>query len=173
MPIEVGDEFGDFKASKATMAVWSMNDEHKFYFRYQKSDKKRNIVAYTHADCSFRVYAVTNKDGDMVKVTIISPNHICMGAVMQPHSTANWQAWLQRILPATLTVTKKTTPSEMINAVKLHHQVSITYGAAKRAKKNLLGDDLESQVMQFRVLPAYVDVVCATDLRAHVWCRRP
>ena len=87
---------------------------------------------------------------------------------MQPHSTANRQAWLQRILPATPSVTKKTTPSQIIYAVKLHHKVPITYAAAKRAKKNLLGDDLENQAMQFRLLPAYVDAVCTTDLQAHV-----
>ena len=51
-----------------------------------------------------------NKDNhDMVKVVTVNPNHICAGAVMQPRSTANRQAWLQCILPATLTVTKKTT----------------------------------------------------------------
>ena len=65
-------------------------------------------------------------------------------------------------------VTKKTTPLEIIGAAKLHHQVSITYGAAERAKKSLPGDDLESQAMQFRVLLAYVDAVCPADLRAHV-----
>ena len=37
----------------------------------------------------------------------------------------------------------------------------MTYTAAKRAKKSLLGDDLESQAKQFRLLPAHVDLVCA------------
>ena len=109
-----------------------------------------------------------NKDRNMVKVVTVNPNHICVGAVMQPRSTANRQAWLQRILPATLTIAKKTTPSEIIDAVRLHHKVSITYDAAKRAKKYLLGDDLESQAMQFRLLPAYMDVVHIADPQAHV-----
>ena len=51
-----------------------------------------------------------------------------------------------------------------IDAIELHHQMPITYAAKKRAKKSPLGDDLESQAMQFRLLPAY----CATDPRAHV-----
>ena len=90
-----------------------------------------------------------NKDRDMVEVITVNPKHFC---VMQPRSTANRQAWLLRILPATLIVTKKTAPSGIVDAVKLHHQVSVTCDAAKRAK-NLLRDDLESQ---FRLLPAYV-----------------
>ena len=72
----------------------------------------------THADCSFCVYAAMNKDHDMVDVIIVNPNHVCAGAVMLPHGSANWQAWLQCILdlriPATLTVAKKAPPSEII-----------------------------------------------------------
>ena len=63
---------------------------------------------------------------------------------------------------------KKTTPLDIIDAVKLHHQVSITYTAAKRATKNLLGNDLENWAMQFRLLPAYVDAICVADPQAHV-----
>ena len=165
MAIEEGDEFVDFKAFKAAMADWSITGEHKFTFRYQKSDKTRNIIVCAYADYFFRVYAAMNKDRNMVKVVTVNLNHICVGAVMQPRSTANRQACLQRILPATLTIAKKTTPSD---AVKLHHKVSITYDAAKRAKKYLLGDDLESQAMQFRLLPAYMDAVRIADPQAHV-----
>ena len=67
MPIEVGDEFVDFKAFKAAMSDWSITGEHKFTFRYQKSDKMRNIVVCAHADCSFRVYAAMNEDHNMVE----------------------------------------------------------------------------------------------------------
>ena len=157
MAIEEGDEFVDFKAFRAAVADWSITGEHKFTFRYQKSDKTRNIVVCAHVDCSFRVYAAINKDRNMVKVVTVNHNHICVGAVMQPRSAANRQAWLQRILPATLTIPKKTTPSEIIDAVKLHHKVSITCDAAKRAKKYLLDDGLDSQATQFRLLPAYMD----------------
>ena len=105
--MEVGDEFVDFKAFKAAMADWLITSEHKFTFRYQKSDKVRNIVVCTHADCSFRVYAAMDKDRGIVEVLTVNPSHICVGAVMQPHSTANRQAWLQRILPATFQLRRK------------------------------------------------------------------
>ena len=82
--MDVGDEFVDFKAFKAAMADWSISGEHKFTLRYQKSDKARNIVVCVHADCSFRVYAAMDKDRDIVEVITVNPNHICVGAVMQP-----------------------------------------------------------------------------------------
>ena len=166
MPMEVGDEFVDFKAFNAAMPDWSITGEHNltfrdqksdeareivvcahadyffrlyvampdwsitgehnFTFRDQKSDKARNIVVCAHADYSFRVYAAMDKDRGTVEVITANPNHICVGAVMQPRSTANRQAWLQRIVPATLSDTKKTTPSQIIDDVKFHHKVPIT-----------------------------------------------
>ena len=117
------DEFVDFKAFKAAMADWPITGEHKFTFRYQKPDKTRSIVLCAHADCSFCVYAAMNKDRNMVNMFTVNPNHICVGAVMPPRSTANRQAWLQRILLATLTIAKKTTPSDIIDAVKLRLKV--------------------------------------------------
>ena len=125
--MEVGDEFVDFKAFNADMPDWSITGEHNFTFRDEKSDKARNIVVCAHADYSFRVYAAMDKDRGTVEVITSNPNHICVGAVMQPRSTANRQAWLQRILPATVSVTKKTTPSQIIDDVKFHHKVPITY----------------------------------------------
>ena len=51
-PMEVGDEFVDFKAFKAAMADWSINGAHKFTFRHQKSGKARSIVVCARAGCS-------------------------------------------------------------------------------------------------------------------------
>ena len=62
MAIEIGDEFVDFKASKASMADWSITGEHKFTFRFQKPDETRSIVLCAHADCSFCVYVTMNKE---------------------------------------------------------------------------------------------------------------
>ena len=103
--------------STEAMADWSITDEYKPTFRYEKSDKTRNIVQCAHADCSFRVYAAMNKDHNMVKVATVNSNHICAGAVMQPRSTANGQAWLQRILPATFRVVRKNAPSQITDAL--------------------------------------------------------
>ena len=122
MAIEEGDEFVDFKAFKSAMADWSITGEHKFTFRYQKPDKTRSIVQCAHADCSFCEYAAMNKDRNMVNVINVIPNHICVGAVMPPRSTANRQAWLQCILPATLPIANNTTPSKITDAVKLRHK---------------------------------------------------
>ena len=62
----------------------------------------------------------------------------------------------------------KTTPSQIRDAVKLHHQVAISYVAAREAKKDLLGNDLEAQAAQFQLLPAYTDAIRSADPNARV-----
>ena len=46
--------------------------------------------------------------------------------------------------------------------------MTISYDAAKRAKKYLLGDDLEVQAAQFQLLPAYTDAIRSADPNARV-----
>ena len=77
------------------------------------------------------------------------------------------QSWLQQILPTTLPITKGMTSRQIIDAVALHHYVTINYEAAKKAKKLALGDDLIQQAEQFGRLPAYVDAQQAADPAAH------
>ena len=43
----------------------------------------------------------------------------------------------------------------------------VSKGFVRPGAKSLLGDDLESQAMQFCLLPVDVDAVCAADPRAH------
>ena len=121
MPIEVGDEFADFKSPKDTMADWSIAGKHKPTFRYQKSDKTRNIVLCAHANSSFRVYAAMNKEHDMVKVVTVDPNHFARELCCCPA--------VQRTKPGTAHFPcypyshEETTPSEIIDAAKLYYPV--------------------------------------------------
>ena len=69
-PMDVGDEFVDFKAFKAAMADWSLTGAHKYTFRYQNSSKARSIVVYAHAGCFFRVYAAMDKDRQYIRFQV-------------------------------------------------------------------------------------------------------
>lgn len=78
------------------------------------------------------------------------------------------QIWLRRILPTTISIGKSTTPREIIDAVKRQHNVTVSYEAAKKAKKLLLEDDFLFQSQQFELLPAYTGAVLSADPSAHV-----
>ena len=55
-----------------------------------------------------------------------------------------------------------------IDAVALHHRVTVSYQAAHKAKKTILGNGLQQQGNQFRLLPAYLDAVRTSDPQAVV-----
>ena len=66
----------------------------------------------------------------------------------------------------TLAVSKFTTAREIFVTIQLRH-LTITYDAAKK-QRLLLSDDLQQQGHQFKLPPAYTDVVQAADSEAHV-----
>jgi len=56
--------------------------------------------------------------------------------------------------------------------VALHHRVTVSYQAAHKAKKTILGDGLQQQGNQFRLLPAYLDAVRTSEPQAVVHLQR-
>jgi len=127
MVLQEGDRFPDFKAFKTAMQDWGLKGQIKFNFRYQKSDSTRKIVVCTHTGCPFRVYAVLSGNKEYVSVATIVDEHNCVGAPPAKRGLATQQWWLQEILPTVITVTKTTTPKQIIDAMALHHQVVIRY----------------------------------------------
>jgi hypothetical protein len=167
MSVHEGQEFEDFAAFKRAMLAWANNPDTQFSYRVKKSDSTRNTMVCAHADCPFRISAVRNEDRDCVVVANLMEEHTCTGAGPVIRNPSSRQSWLQQILPTTLPITKDTTPRQIIDAVALHHHVTINYEAAKKAKKSALGDDLIQQAEQFGRLPAYVDALQAADPAAH------
>ena len=109
------------------MQDWGLKGQMKFNFQYQKSDSTRKIVVCTHTGCPFRVYAVLSGNKEYVSVATIMDEHNCVGAPPANCGLATQQWWLQEILPTVITVTKTTTPKQIIDAMALHHQVVIRY----------------------------------------------
>ena len=116
-------------------------------------------------DCPFRVSATFNKTLGCAKDAKVKDEHICVSAAPVGCAVSSSQAWLQRILPTIIAIDKNTTPSQIRDAVKLHHQVTISYNAAKKAKKHLLGEDLEVQVARSNV--ATVGIVSNSHSRKY------
>ena len=130
--IEEGQEFVDFATFNVAMPDWAIGGAHKFAIRYRKSDDTCNVVIYAQQDCPFRISATFDKTHGCVKVIKVNGEHVCVGVAPVRRAVANSQAWLQRILPTTITITKNTTPSQIRDAVKLHNQVLVGYSAVYR-----------------------------------------
>jgi hypothetical protein len=133
----VGQQFEDFPAFKTAMRMWAVSDPRKFTYRFKKSDKIRNNVVCVHAEkgCPFKVNATFSLVKECVTVIVVEDDHTCVGTAPVQRSIASTQAWLQEILPRTITITKATKPSDISDAVAHKHGVVIGYEAAKKAKK--------------------------------------
>ena len=169
MPIHENQEFPDFKSFKIAMQDWALTNPMRFSFRYQRSDRKRNVVICVHETCPFRVNATFSAVKECVVVVSVKEDHNCIGSAIVPRGPSSQQSWIQRILPTTISVTKSTSPQQIIDAIALHHKVSINYDAAKKAKRLVLGDDMVDQARQFALLPAYMERIQHADPLAH--CR--
>jgi len=117
MALQEGDRFADFWAFKTAMQDWGLKGQIKFNFRYQKSDSTRKIVVCAHAGCPFRIYAVLSGNKEYVSVATVVDEHTCVGAPPVKRGLATQQWWLQEILPTVITVTKTTTPKQIIDAM--------------------------------------------------------
>ena len=149
------------------MQDWSMAGAHKFNFRYKKSDSSRNIVVCAHDDCPFRVSATYSSTRQCVVVASTGGEH-----------NLHWRRpnWLRSFFAADLATAyptddpcrqQSTSPREIVDAVKLHHHVTITYNTTKNSKRLLLSDDLQQQGYQFQLPPADTDAVREADPEAH------
>ena len=94
----------DFAVFKVAMQDWAIGGAHKFAIRYKKSDATRNVVICTQQDCPFRISATFDKTHGCVKVIIVNDEHVGVGVAPIRRAVANSQAWLQRILPTTITI---------------------------------------------------------------------
>jgi len=130
MVLQEGDRFADFSGFKTAMQDWGFKGQIKLSFGYQKSDSTRKIVVCAHAGCPFRIYRVLSNNKDYVLVATVMDEHTCVGAPPVKRGLATERWWLQEILPTVITVTKTTTPKQIIDAMALHHQVAISYQAA-------------------------------------------
>jgi hypothetical protein len=97
------------------------------------------IAGCANSDCPFHVRAYFCHKRECVVVGTLKAEHTCSGIVQgAKRAPASKQSWLQRILPETITITKDTTPQQIIDAVQAKFQQTIRYEAAIRAKKQVL-----------------------------------
>ena len=114
-PLEKGQQFPSFKASKEAVGEWSI--EEKFTARVTESDSTQVVYRCAISECSFSIRAFFNKKEKCVEVGLTNPVHLCYGAGDVPQKESSRQKWLLCILPSTLTIDNKTTLKTIIQAV--------------------------------------------------------
>ena len=177
--IFTGQTFASFEFLMHTLQEWSIIE--KFSTRVTHKDKQRvdyrchtykqqNDGSSESSSCPFRVYATKQKDSDNVEVRIVETEHTCLGVRAPKRDAANSQEWLIRVVPKLLTVSKDTTPHQIIDVVRYALGQLVNYQAALHCRNALANAGAAAYAYQFFYLPAYIDALkqqspyCYTNL---------
>ena len=183
--IFTGQTFASFEFLKHALQEWSIiekfstrvahKDKQRVDYRchtYKEQNKQQNNTGSSSesSSCPFRVYATKQKDSDNVEVRIVETEHTCLGVRAPKRDAANSQEWLIRVVPKLLTVSKDTTPHQIIDVVRHAHGQLVNYQAALHCRNTLANAGAAAHAYQFFYLPAYIDTLkqqspyCYTNL---------
>jgi len=160
--IEIGMRFGSWESLKETVQDWAI-EEH-FQFRITVKDLTRVDYRCRHkgAGCSWRVYASINKQ-DEIEAKRVQVEHTCAGGRHTAREVSNSQSWLRRMVPQHLCVTRTTETHEIVDCIRLHYNVRVNYESARLVKAALVKDRRDYQSQQFTKIPAYIELLKATN----------
>jgi hypothetical protein len=78
--------------------------------------------------CEFKVRAVWNKQEEKVKVTLAVMEHTrCLGAAYPRRSAGSLHSFLKDNVPQIMTITNRTKPRDVIEAVQKHLKTRLSY----------------------------------------------
>lgn len=163
VPID-GSEYLDLDALLHALHDWAVKQ--KFCFRVAKRDKTRALFLCAEAEdlgCTWRCRAAPNfgdddDDDDPPEswtLFIEESIHSCMGRGQRTHSSATKHEWLDAVVSRHINVTKKTTPQNIVDLLRVRFAEEVSYKVAQLCRLRLLHEDIGAQRHSFTLLPAY------------------
>jgi hypothetical protein len=161
--VTVGDRFSTFQDFKACVRLHAILNGYSI--RFVKSDRLRNVVQCGGSDqCDYKVRAVWNKKEEKVKVTVVVMEHTrCLGSATPRYSSGRLHSFLKDNVPQIMTITNRTKPRDVMEAVQKHLNARLKYGSAHKVLLSLQGKDIDIERDQFRLLPAYIELLKKRD----------
>ena len=163
MALSLKQSFETFSDFKAQLHQWAVADN--FVIKIDKSDRSRCVVkCRSAADCPFYVRATWKREEKRVVITALNSIHTtCLGAAPAARASSSQFTYLREAVPEILAITKKTKPTEIQQAIHLHHNASISYAVVHKVLQYLNGQDISMERAQFRVLASYIQKLSEVD----------
>jgi hypothetical protein len=160
--LSLGQQFSGFAEFKAAMANWSARAG--FDIRYDKSQRKFNVVVCWIPECTFRVRASLKDKIGCVEITVLDDTHTaCAGVLPSKRRSASTHNFLRTAVPKALAVDKTTKPKDVVKAIKHEYNQSITYHAAHKVLGTLNGVSMDAEREQYRQLGLLVETIRQAD----------
>jgi hypothetical protein len=104
----------------------------------------------------------------MVKLVVVNGEHTCISRGVRKFSSSSKKGWLDGVVSRHLNVTKKTTPKEIVDCLRVCYGETIDYKRAQECRLRLLDGDIGLQRHSFQLLPAYKELLERVTPELHV-----
>src|SRR5436305_5025461 len=126
VPVD-GTEYLDLDAMVRALDDWAMKQ--KFCFRTAKRETSVALFLCAEAEelsCAWRCRARQTGE-DLWILSIITEEHTCIGRGLRKHASSSKKEWLDPVVSRHLNVTKKTTPVEIKDLLRVRFVEEISY----------------------------------------------
>jgi len=162
-----GEEFLDVDALVDALDDWAVLE--KFSFRTHKREKGKAIWICAEENCRWRVRAgAVDKEEGLVRLVVVVGEHSCFSRGVRKFSSSSKKSWLDRVVSRHLNVTKKTSPKEIVDCLRVCYGETIDYKRAQECRLRLLDGNIGKQRHSFQLLPAYKELLERVAPGVHV-----
>ncbi len=165
---EDGTEFFELDDILLALDDWAVKE--KFVFRTERRDSSRDSWICADDGCPWRCRP--SVVDDMWVLSVLDGEHHCGGSGQRKFSSASRKEWLDRVVSRYLLVTNKTSPSEILNLLRVQFAEEIDYKRAQECRLRLLDGDIGRQRHSFQLLPAYKELLESVSPAVHVELHR-
>jgi hypothetical protein len=147
-----GSEYTCWPDLRRALNDWAIKE--KFSFRTPRKEPDAATFACASNACGWKCRARKNRDGLLV-LSIVESTHQCVGAGVGKYRPASSAAWLDEVVSRHLSVTKATSPKDIIDCIRVRFGEEVSYKVAQLCRLRLLNGSLGAQRYSFQLLPAY------------------
>lgn len=148
---ESGTEFLDLDTLVLALDNWAV--KLKFAYRTERRDTSRACWVCAEEGCRWRCHS--SKTHDLWVLVIDESEHHCAGSGQRKFTSSAKKDWLDGVVSRHLRVTKKTTPQEILDLLRVNYAEEISYKRAQESRLRLLDGDIGKQRHSFQLCPAY------------------
>lgn len=151
-----GAEYLDLDALVRALDDWAVKDN--FSFRTKKREAAVAVwvcAEEEELECRWRCRAHVVGEDLFWIFSVIEGVHTCVGRGNRKRGSSSKHEWLDPVVSRHLNVTKKTTPQEIVDLLRVRFAETISYKVAQLCRLRLLDSDIGAQRHSFQLLPAY------------------
>ncbi|ERN11029.1 uncharacterized protein LOC18439213 [Amborella trichopoda] len=156
----IGKEFEDVRSFRRALISFAIAEN--FVIKYATNDLNRVTAKCQAEGCTWRIHASRISGFKKFRVKTMNPTHTCRGWLNGAHPQAG-SKWIADRIKQRLKDNPKYKPREIIDDIRRHYGVQVTYLQAWQGKELAMADIRGSSEEAYRMLPSYCQKLIDTN----------